>query len=703
MPGRVLNQIFIFARYYIYDIHKPQAMDASTPSIEMLQQMLNVLDVPVYTFGPDRKVLYANTLAREKLGLTDTNTSVGAGQSNHFDEHEYYDESGARLEYPKGSAVERALEGIATQDLLLEHRNIKESTQEWVLLSCIPVMEGARFVYGILWFRDVTARKKREDKLRFLVESSKILSITTEFEKRLQQKAQLIVPSLADWCAIDIVVGDDVIQRVATVHRDPARLEWLKAYQQRYPRRPAEATLVERVIQSGKAEFISPVTQEMIDQAPHLSDEQRNDIKSLQLSSIIVLPIRTPFKVLGALTLAYAESNRAYTPDDLTFFTEFSFHLSVILENARLYQDIKQRDLSKDAFLASLSHELRNPLAPIKSAVEMLRLQNNDHALDQDIDIIQHQFDHMARLLNDLLDSTRFTRGKIKLNIEHVELTDVLRDIVRAVEASVQEKGIKLHFTYPTKSLYVLVDRTRLEQALINILSNAVKFTPVGGQIYVSTTHTQEEVSINIADSGAGMTAEELAHVFEPYYQSERVSSINTGLGIGLPLVVEIVKLLGGSVSAKSDGIELGSEFQVTLPLEKVTPTPASASPQHTQPVSSKKILVVDDNPAASDGLVRLLVALGWPAQGFYAAKNVLEHLENNTADVIFLDIGMPEMDGYQLTRELRARGHTMPIVALTGYGMREDKEKAFDAGCTAHLTKPIGIKELREILSEII
>jgi len=247
----------------------------------------------------------------------------------------------------------------------------------------------------------------------------------------------------------------------------------------------------------------------------------------------------------------------------------------------------------------------------------------------------------------------------------------------------------------------IFADPTRIEQALSNLVHNAVKFTPPAGSIWIDLVRSDKEVVLKVKDTGEGINPSEIDHVFELYYQSERTQHSNQGLGIGLLLVHDIVELHGGSVAAKSEGPNKGSEFIITLPITEgaINSSPESMPAPSVKKSAVKKILVVDDNKSAADSLVRLLRALGWEeVSALYSAQSVLSHLEQNKVDTIFLDVGMPDMDGYELVKILRERGYTdLPIIALTGYGLPEDKQRALQAGFSAHLTKPIGTRELRE------
>jgi signal transduction histidine kinase len=538
-------------------------------SAEILKDILDSIDKAAYAFDRDRKIIYINKEATRGMNSPEPGSGIGAAEVNHFEENIYLDEAGNVLPYPKGSALEMAFEGKETENLIIEHRNKRLHTQRWLCISCKPVLHpDGSFAYGILSYQDVSKSKNSEHKLKFLVESAKILSVTMDFEERLQKKAALAVPSLADWCAIDILLNDGTVNSVALVHRDPKKIQYLKEFQKKYPEKPG-ASSAERVMASGKAEFVPLVTDEQINALPGITPEHAADIKKLELTSVIAVPIGIPGNMLGVFTVAYAESGRTYTKDDLDFFTEFGNHLTVILENAKLYYEIKQRDTVKDEFLATLSHELRNPLAPIKSALELIRLKGPKPEILEDVAIIEHQFDHMTRLLSDLLDASRFIQGKIKLDRSTFNLVPLLTGLIQSVWPLAEKAGLSIVVSIEVHEVLLEADPTRIEQALSNLLHNAIKFTPSGGSIFITLEPTAEKAILCIRDTGAGITEEEIAHIFKPYYQSNRVQAGNRGLGIGLRLVHDIIEIHQGSIAVTSEGRGKGSQFTVTLPTKQ--------------------------------------------------------------------------------------------------------------------------------------
>lgn len=535
-----------------------------------------------------------------------------------------------------------------------------------------------------------------------MLKSAKILSMKVDFRTWLLEKAKLTVPSLADWCAIDVLIEHNGLERIAVIHRDQKMTDYLFEFEKRFPTTEKNSADLYAVIRTGEAQFVPVVTDETIRQGAR-SPEHLEAMQRLGLKSLMIIPICAGGKTLGALSLGYAESGRVYTQSAFEFFQEFCNDLGVILDNGRLTDEISKRDKAKDLFLASLSHELRNPLAPIKSSLELLKLRETTTDVREELDVIEHQFDHLAKLLNDLLDVTRFTQAKIEIVPHTLELRKLLERSLKASDALLRTSDITLHFTYPSTPLPVWADDTRLEQAITNLMNNAAKFTPPGGSIWVNLTKEGEYAVIKIRDNGEGIHPDDLPNIFEIYYQG-RDSSNSSGLGIGLSLVQKIVELHHGTIRARSEGRGKGSEFVLKLPITNILSFAAEPSLHGSAEGMPRRVLIVDDNEEAADSLVKLLNMLGNHAEAVYSGADALAHIDLSKFDIIILDIGMPHMDGYEVIRALRERGiPPPPVVALTGYGLREDKQKALDAGFSAHCTKPVGIKELNAMFKDVL
>lgn len=670
------------------------SLDFSTGTT--LRGILDSLDQGVSVHSADKKLLYLNPAM---AAVTGGKGLVGAQLKDLTKNHFIRAEDGSAVP-PEDFPIERAYRGEETHDQIFEYVDTAGG-RGWLRVSCVRIEADGALQYVMTTITDVTRRKNRDDKLRFMIESAKMLSLTSDFRERLAEKAKLAVPALADWCAMDILADGERTERIAVVHRDPKMIAFIQEFEKRFPSDPNASGSILNVIKNNKPQFIPLITDDMIVRGAR-SPEHLEEIRNLRLKSVIVVPISARGRGLGAMTLAYAESGRVYTEDDFQFFLEFGYHIGVILDNARLFQEVERRDKAKDLFLASLSHELRNPLAPIKSSLELLKFKDLLPDARGEIEVIEHEFDHMARLLNDLLDVSRFTTAKISISPRPIDLRKLMERALRSTDALLRTADITMHFTYPRAAIHVRADETRLEQALSNLMSNAAKFTPAGGSVWVDVEKGEDSVRIKVRDSGAGIAPEDLPNIFEMYYQSRRAANVNSGLGIGLLLVKQIITLHGGTVEAASEGIGRGSTFTITLPLTE-TAQDAAVESISADAIRGTCVLVIDDNAQAADALVRLLTKIGGHAEALYSAHETLAREDLASTDIFLIDIGMPHIDGYALVKILRERGLTQPMVALTGYGMADDKRKAVDAGFSAHLTKPIGLQDIRDMFAALL
>jgi signal transduction histidine kinase/integral membrane sensor domain MASE1/CheY-like chemotaxis protein len=373
-------------------------------------------------------------------------------------------------------------------------------------------------------------------------------------------------------------------------------------------------------------------------------------------------------------------------------------------ELAERVAELAESDRRKDEFLAMLAHELRNPLAPISAAAEILAdVDSADASVDRARDILERQVQHMVKLIDDLLDVSRINRRKVRLERAEVELTTVVEHALEVSEGLIESRGHKLELSLPDEPVVLDADLTRLAQALANLLHNAAKFMDAGGRIRLEAEHSGDEVAIRVADEGMGIDAELLPHVFDLFFQSETTPDrTHGGLGIGLTLVRTLVEMHGGRVSAASEGPGQGSEFTIHLPARWGTrpapPPPAPAAATR----GALRILLVEDNVDSADALAHLLRRRGHET---YVARDGIDGLEQACArrpDVVLLDIGLPGLDGYEVARRLRAGGGVADalLVALSGYGQESDRRRAREAGFDHHLVKPVKLDELERVLA---
>ena len=386
---------------------------------------------------------------------------------------------------------------------------------------------------------------------------------------------------------------------------------------------------------------------------------------------------------------------------------------ALLLENQerqRIEQALKEADRHKDEFLAILAHELRNPLAPIRHAVDLMKGQPlHGEALTWSRDVIDRQAAHLTRLVDDLLDISRINHGTIKLSKETVSVGAILDRAVEALHPVIDAHQHQLEVSCADRSATVHGDLTRLVQVLGNLLSNAAKYTPPGGHICLTIDKTADRVEFRVTDSGIGIAPESLPKLFNLFsrIQQSGATHSESGLGIGLALVRRLVELHDGQVSVVSKGENQGSEFIVHLPLSDVIANSASlhstASARARQPVS-RRVLVVDDNLDAQQGLTLLLELEGHQVITASDGAQGLELAAAHRPDLALLDIGMPVMDGYELARRIRSQdwGRGMRLVALSGWGQPEDVSRARDAGFDSHLMKPVTFEVIVEMMATL-
>jgi PAS domain S-box-containing protein len=380
-----------------------------------------------------------------------------------------------------------------------------------------------------------------------------------------------------------------------------------------------------------------------------------------------------------------------------------------VTERKELEEASRQADRRKDEFLATLAHELRNPLAPLRNAVELLRRAGGRADLNEKaLGVMERQLGVMVRLIDDLLDVSRITRGKLQLRKERVELAAVVRSAVEAARPCVGAQAHELTIMLPDPPVYLQADPIRLAQVYSNLLTNAAKYTEKGGHIWLTAERQSGEVVVSVRDTGIGIAAEHLPRLFEMFSQVDSaLERSQGGLGIGLSLVRGLVELHGGSVEARSGGPGRGSEFIVRLPALEA-PVEGLPEPNDTgekAPSSRpRRILVVDDNRDAADSLALMLRLLGHDVQTAHDGLEAVQAAACVRPDVVVLDVGMPRMNGYEAARHIRAQpwGGGMALIALTGWGQEEDKRQAAAAGFDRHLTKPVGLAALERLLAEL-
>ena len=377
------------------------------------------------------------------------------------------------------------------------------------------------------------------------------------------------------------------------------------------------------------------------------------------------------------------------------------------LTTRRKVEELQRTERQMNEFLGMLAHELRNPLAPIRSALDIAARKPDDlETAAWARGIIDRQAEHLSRLVDDLLDVSRITRGKVKLRRQPTDLGATISHVVDAFTPAAAERQHTIAVTVPSAPLTAAADPTRVAQVLSNVLGNAIKYTPDGGHITVDAKTSDEMVSVIVTDTGIGMAADLIPRIFDLFVQGERgLDRREGGLGVGLTVARRLTELLGGTLTASSAGPGLGSRFMLELPLlHSGEAQPATAGPQaDARPARRKRVLIIEDNADVADSLAALIGILGHDASVLRDGRDALRVAPAAPPDVVLLDIGLPGMDGFEVARRLRSFPELVAtrIVACTGYGREDDVRKIREAGFERHFMKPVGAAQLETILAD--
>jgi signal transduction histidine kinase/DNA-binding response OmpR family regulator len=428
-------------------------------------------------------------------------------------------------------------------------------------------------------------------------------------------------------------------------------------------------------------------------------------LKTYGMRVYACFPLIAESRLLGTLSFASRQRDR-FDAEEVEFLQTICHYVTAAYERVRLIRELRDADRRKDEFLATLAHELRNPLAPIRNALHIMQLADDDGAaIEQARSMMERQLKQMVRLIDDLLDVSRITRGKLDLRKERVDLAAVIGNAVDTTRPLIEAAGHSLTVSLPPHPVYLDADPMRLAQVFSNLLNNAAKYTDRGGRLWLTASRDGGDIVIAVRDTGVGIPAEALSTVFDMFAQVDRsLEKSQGGLGIGLTLVKRLVELHGGTVEARSDGPGKGSEFIARLPI-----VPARKSPRKLQNDGirshshmSCRILVADDNRDAAESMSMLLRMMGNEVRTVHDGVQAVEEASAFRPDVVLLDIGMPRLNGYDVARAIRDQrwGAGMVLVALTGWGQDDDKRRADEAGFDQHFTKPVNPAALERLIT---
>jgi PAS domain S-box-containing protein len=579
-------------------------------------------------------------------------------------------------------------------------RRRKDGTPVEVSLRISPIKNSYGEVVGASKVaRDISQRKRSEDALRFVADVSASLAALTDRDSALQQAAISMVPFFAEWCVVYAIRPDNSIGDPAAAHKDPEKQQVLRDFLTQYPVDWNSPSITVQAWRTGQTQYVPNFGEDLL-QKLGANDQLMQALRTLNPRSVISVPMKIRERTVGVISFCQSTRERSYTEADVSLAEDLARRVATSLDNAQLLASIRASEQQKDEFLAMLAHELRNPLAAIRYAAEAVR-----HAtpqVDGDLlGVIDRQAGNLTRLIDGLLDISRISREKIQLRREPIDAAAIVERAVAAFQPLIDEKKDRLTVEVADGPLPLFVDATRVEQIIVNLLTNAAKYSPSGSEIVLRAFAEENEAVIQVVDRGIGISAEMLPRVFDLFAQADRtLDRSQGGLGIGLTVVRKLAELHGGSVSAASEGEGQGATFTVRLPLSEAA-EPQSFAPVDPQaPHPSLNVMVVDDNRDTAQAEAMLLRMHGHKVTLAFDGRSALEMFDAVNPDVVLLDIGLPEVNGYDVASQLRARGHRdVLLIAVSGYGQSEDRKRSKQAGFDCHLVKPVDVRELLSML----
>lgn len=542
---------------------------------------------------------------------------------------------------------------------------------------------------------------RARDRIALLVEAGRLLSDSLEYERTFQNLAELVLHRFADYCLIFELLDPPAMRQMASSHVDPRKEHLPRRLGELYGVFPENPRLsLWRVARSGHSELVPQASLELI-QAATQDQEVLAIYQRLEAGSFMVVPLAARGQTLGVMLLATAESKRVFGPEDLALAEEIAFRAGLAIDNASLYRQAQAAARAKDDFLAALSHELRTPLTPVLLTVnEMLQSPKLHDGLRDGLELIERSVQLEARLIEDLLDLTRISRGQVKAHFEVRDAHRLLTDVERLCREQSQEKQVRVDLLLEAAEHHVWGDAARLEQVFWKLVDNAVKFSPEGGRIEVRTSSEgPSRIRIDIVDQGIGIPSEVLPRLFQPFERGRATQSYS-GLGLGLAIAKALVELHGGTLTATSRGEGKGSTFTVTLGTVPLPVRQQAQKPRKPQPAQRPlRLLVVEDHAPTLEILTSLLQVARHQvktATNLAAARQIAE---SHVFDLVLSDLGLPDGSGLDLMIELRDL-YGLEGIAVTGYGMEEDLEKTRAAGFREHLVKPVTLDQITSAIA---
>jgi len=545
----------------------------------------------------------------------------------------------------------------------------------------------------------------RQERLAFLADASNVLAGSLDYDETLRSLAQLVVPRVADFCVV-LAEDEGRMRQVAVAHCDPVDDPTMRRLAEEFPSSDAARIGGAHVLKTGKSQMVCDVQNGELREV--FSEKADRDwLRSFAARSFIAVPLRAHDRVLGAIVMINTSSGRICGPDELSLAEELAHRAALALDNAGLYKsaqtaraESERANRAKDSFLAMLSHELRTPLTPVLTSVLALEQSNElSDELRASLQMIRRNVQLEARLIDDLLDLTRISKGKVQLNLEEVDAHLLLRSALEICQADIDKKKLVLRTGFAAEKVTLEADPARLQQIFWNLIKNAVKFTPEGGQLEIRTVNRAGELCVCVSDTGIGIDADTLPKIFNAFEQGERTQF--GGLGLGLAISKALVETHHGKLTAESEGRDKGATFTVSFPLvDSVIDGKEPAAPLAPAPHKSMRVLLVEDHEDTNHSLTLLLRRRGYHVQSAHTVQAALEAAAQEKFDVLVSDIGLPDGSGIDLMEKLKVN-HPIFGIALTGFGMEDDLRKSHEVGFNHHLVKPVDLNRLDALIQQ--
>jgi signal transduction histidine kinase/response regulator RpfG family c-di-GMP phosphodiesterase len=547
----------------------------------------------------------------------------------------------------------------------------------------------------------------RQERFAFLADASNVLAGSLDYEETFRNLAALVVPRIADFCMVLAVDEEDgAMRRVAVAHRDPSEEPTMQRLADVFPSSRAAQRGGEHVLKTGKSELVCDLHNGELRKVFE-EKADRELIRSLAAKSFIAVPLRAHERVLGAIVMLNTTEGRICGSDELALAEELAHRAALALENAHLYQSAQKAraesdraNRAKDSFLAMLSHELRTPLTPVLTSVLALeQTEDLPGELRASLQMIRRNVELEARLIDDLLDLTRISKGKVQLNLEEVDAHSLLQNALEICQADIDKKRLLLRTDFMAQKVCLEADPARLQQIFWNLIKNAVKFTPEGGRLAIRTQNLDGELCVEVSDTGMGIDAETLPKIFNAFEQGDR--SQLGGLGLGLAISKALVETHKGKLTAASPGRDQGATFTALFPMrEHSKGDSALATPATPAARKSMRVLLVEDHEDTNRSLTQLLRRRGHYVEPAHSVQAALAAAAHQRFDVLVSDIGLPDGSGIDLMEKIKA-GQPIFGIALTGFGMEDDLRKSYDVGFHHHLVKPVDLNRLDALIQQ--